>query len=427
MSKEIFSWRVAGVTAAGALLCGNAALGIFYRVADDSVLLPVSAACVVGGFLLDKICGESKYEKLFRACGIEKDGKVPLAIRKTKSGDEITLIVHMPAGISQKQFEQKQQELEQALNSKIEFSYNKNLIMKLIAMDLKSNYAYTYEACEKPLEVYCGNTHEGKFILDIEKAPHMIVAGETNSGKSSLLRNMILSLILSPHAIDIHLMDFQAVELGIFESCKKVKSYGETPADFEKLLDELAEENNRRLKLFRSVKNKVYVQNLSVWNQKFPGRALPHKVVFIDEFSRLAERDYEEVLEKFRTRVAMDRKVGIHYIVAMQRPDVKCISGSIKANMPTRAAFKTFSQVDSEVILDQGGAEHIKQQGRFLIKYCGEFKEVQALYLENDQVRTWLKKHKAYKTREELAVEKQEDIKKRRKNCINPYLKGGAV
>ena len=251
----------------------------------------------------------------------------------------------------------------------------------------------------------------------------MIVAGETNSGKSSLLRNMILSLIFSSHALDIHLMDFQAVELGIFESCRKVKSYGETPADFEKLLDELAEENERRLKLFRSVKSKVYVQNLKVWNEKFPDRALPYKVVFVDEFSRLAESDYEDILQKFRTRVAMDRKVGIHYITAMQRPDVKCISGSIKANMPTRAAFKTFSQVDSEVILDQGGAEHIKQQGRFLIKYCGEFKEAQALYLENEQVRTWLKKYKAYKSREELAAERQQEMKALRDKCINPYLK----
>jgi S-DNA-T family DNA segregation ATPase FtsK/SpoIIIE len=334
-----------------------------------------------------------------------------------------TLVIHMPEGISQKHFEQKKEELEQGFNCKIEFGFNKNLIMKLTEISLKSNYKYVFVQCSGPLQVYCGNMHEGKFVLDLEKAPHMIVAGETNSGKSSLLRNVVLSLILSAHSLDLHLIDFQAVELGIFEQCKKVRSYGETPEDFERLLDELAEENNRRLKLFRSVKNKVYIQNLQVWNEKLPDRALPHKVVVIDEFSRLSEDEYKLVLEKFRSRVAMDRKVGIHYIVAMQRPDVKCISGSIKANMPTRAAFKTFSQVDSEVILDQGGAENIKEQGRFLIKYCGEFKEVQALYIDNEQVRSVLKKCKAYKTREEIAAERREQIKVLRQKCINPYLK----
>jgi S-DNA-T family DNA segregation ATPase FtsK/SpoIIIE len=410
------SIAVEGGILAGITLLGNATLGI----APTWQAALVAGVCVGGGILLDRV-GNGKIEKLFRMCSLENKAKqIPIVIKREKG----TYVIHLPAGISQKHFEQHRQELEQALNAKIEFSFNKNLVMKLVPMNLGINYDYVFEGQEKPLEVFCGYTHEGKFILDIEKTPHMIVAGETNSGKSSLLRNMILSLILNRHSLDIHLIDFQAVELGIFEACKKVRSYGETPEDFERLLDELAEENDRRLKLFRSVKSKVYVQNLSVWNEKFPERKLPHKIVVIDEFSRLAEKDYELMLEKFRTRVAMDRKVGIHYIVAMQRPDVKCISGSIKANMPTRAAFKTFSQVDSEVILDQGGAEDLKQQGRFLIKYCGEFKEVQALYIENDPVRAVLKKHKAFKTREEIDQDRREDIKKRRQKCINPYLEG---
>jgi S-DNA-T family DNA segregation ATPase FtsK/SpoIIIE len=425
--KEIFTFRLGGITAAGALLCCNAALGMFYTAAENSTVLPVATACVTAGLLLDNMFKENKYEKLFKACGLVikdiKGEKMPKIIKQSKRDGVTTLIVHLPEGLSQKQFEQKKQELEQGLNSKIEFGFNKNLILKLINMDLQSNYKYIFEECTGPLQVYCGNSHEGKFILDIEKAPHMIVAGETNSGKSSLLRNMVLSLVLNSYNLEIHLIDFQAVELGIFENCKKVRSYGETPDDFEKLLNEMADENDRRLKLFRSVKNKIYIQSLKVWNEKFPSRALPHKVIVIDEFSRLSEEEYKFVLEKFRSRVAMDRKVGIHYIVAMQRPDVKCISGSIKANMPTRAAFKTFSQVDSEVILDQGGAEQIKQQGRFFIKYCGEFKEVQALYLENEQVRNFLKKANKFKSREDIAAEKKEQMKALRQKCINPYLK----
>ncbi len=412
----MFVYRIGGIMAAGVTLCSSMLIAIPYA-------LPVAGAMVVGGFVLDKLGTDDKYENLWRMCGIEnKNDQVPIMIKKQEKGNEKTLVLHLPAGISQKHFEAKQQELEQFLNAKIELTYNKNLIMKVIGNNLKSRYDYVFEACENPLEVYCGECHNDKFNLDIAKCPHVIIAGETGSGKSSLLRNIVLSMILNEQNIDLHLIDFQAVELGIFEDCKKVRSYGEKPSDFERLLDEIEEENERRLKLFRSVKRKVYIENLATWNKKYPDRALPYKIVVIDEFSRLAESEYEGMLEKFRTRVSMDRKVGIHYIVSMQRPDVKCISGSIKANMPTRIAFRTFSKVDSEVILDQPGAEAIKTQGRFLIKYCGEVKEVQALYLESDKVRKFLKENKKYKTFDELAAQKRDNMKKLRDKCINPFL-----
>jgi ABC-type transport system involved in cytochrome bd biosynthesis fused ATPase/permease subunit len=109
----------------------------------------------------------------------------------------------MPAGISQKRFEEKRQELEQYLNSKIEFCFNKNLVMKLTAMNLSNKYKYKFEECNSPLAIYCGETHSGKFILDLEKCPHIIVAGETNSGKSSLLDVITLSLILNKYNVEL--------------------------------------------------------------------------------------------------------------------------------------------------------------------------------------------------------------------------------
>jgi len=395
-----------------------------YIISGNPVNIHTILLTVFSGFLLNKLLSETKYDKLFRNCGLEnKDGEIPIVIKEERKDNIITLVLHLPEGLSQKHFEQKQQELEQALNCKIEFGFNKNLVIKATPISLSNRYDYVFSEQEKPLSIYCGECHDGEFILDIEKCPHVIIAGETGSGKSSLLRNIVLSLILNRHNIELHLVDFQAVELGIFENCRKVKSYCEKPEDFEHLLDDLEKENERRLKLFRSVKSKTYINSLSAWNKRYPKRALPYKVVVIDEFARLAEKDYEDLLERFRTRVSMDRKVGIHYIISMQRPDVKCISGSIKANMPTRIAFKTVSQVDSEVILDQKGAEDLKQPGRFLAKYCGEIKEAHALYIEPNKVMKLLKQHNAFKTPEEIKTEKQEKMRKLRERCINPYLK----
>lgn len=406
---------------------------IFMPFASAKQILTIAGGILVGGILLDKLLDENEYEKVFRLCGLVNSAdQVPVVIKKTNDGRKTTLVIHMPAGISQEDFEKRQQKLEQYFNAKIQFGFNKNLIIDLIEMNLRTRYDYVFEELPGPLQIYCGETYSGKFILDIEKCPHAIIAGETDSGKSSLLDVITLSLLLNKHNVELRLIDFQAVTLGKYENCRKVKSYGETPEDFDKLMDEMAEENSRRIKLFRSVKNRNYIDKLSDWNKFYPKRALPYIVVIIDEFARLAEKDNEEILKKFRTRVSMDRKTGIHYIVSMQRPDVKVIEGSIKANMPTRLAFKTVTDTDSEVILDQGGAEQLKNQGRFLAKYCGELTEVQALYVEPYKIRKILKANNLIKSEAEIETEKQkeidelkekrkEQIRKFRETYINPY------
>lgn len=443
MSQQIkrgnHHFLIGGTTMAGVSLLASEIL----KIADTNIpfyqSVTIAGTCIIGGILLDKAFQETEYEKVFRLCGIEnKDKQVPLVIKKQKKENKTILVLHLPPGISQKQFEQKQLELEQHFNAKIEFGFNKNLIMELIKMNLKTRYNYIFEECDSPLKVYCGESYDGKFYLDIEKAPHIIVAGETGSGKSSLLNSIILSLILNNHNIELHLIDFQAVELGIFENCQKVMSYGETPEDFDKLLDEMEEENAKRLELFRSVKNNLFINKLSKWNKAYPERKLPHKIIIVDEFTAISDND--NLMKKFKQRVSKDRKVGIHYIISMQRPDVECIKGNVKANMPTRIAFKTVSEVDSRVILDMEGAEKIKNPGRCLIKYCGELKEMQALYIEGDKdehipnaptIRQYLKKYNKFKTKQEVQMSAEEIEKQKRKKQIeefhknfkNPYTK----
>lgn len=400
------SFSIGGIVAGGALALGEQVMS---SIAGSSypMAIPLAWLCAGGGIIFDLLTKESKYEKLFRMCGLENKNKhVPLVIKKQKNGTQTTLIVHMPDGISQKQFEDKQIELEQGLNCKIEFGFNKNLIMKLIEMNLSTKYDYEFRETKNPLEVFLGYSDVGPYYLDIEKSQHIIIGGATDSGKSSGISDIALSLILNSHNVDLHLHDFQNISLGMFEQCKKVKSYGVTPAEFNDLLKQMEQECEDRLKLFRSVKNKVYVDKLSTWNQVFPEKALPYKVVLVDEFGRLADSEFESILNNFRARVQMDRKAGIHYIIVLHRCSVDMLSGSIKNNMPTRISYRTASKTDSKVILDEEGAEKLKCQGRCLVMNYDGLKEVQSLYIDPKDVMKFLKQNKGYKTIEETQLEK---------------------
>ncbi len=409
----------------GVYLCNKVLNLCHTNILDGKIVL--FSACAVGtGIILDKVFKQNRYDKLFRMCGLtNKEDKTAIVIKEQKKDNVTTLVLHLPDGLSQEDFEKNQQALEQSLNAKITFGFNKNLIMKLVDMNLKSMYPFEFKQLSDT-EAFVGKGYEDDFILDISKDQHLIVAGETESGKSSFLVSMVLSYILSKHNIELHLIDFQDITLCMFEDCKKVKSYGSTIDDFDKLMDYLEEESERRLKLFKSVNNKVYVEKIETWNRLFPARKIPFIAVVIDEGLTLA--DCSDVMTKFRQRVAKDRKTGIHYILSLQRPSADIVAGSIKSNMSTRIAFKCVSKVDSEVILGGlHGAEKIKHKGRFLARYRGELKEYQALYINPDKIKQILKDNNLLRDRKQPKaaepIDRKKIIEDFRKNYKNPYKK----
>lgn len=428
MGKTVnLNLAISGIMLAGAAFAGNEALKMIGCGYSYAQVMAAAGISVAGGIVLDRFLNDNEYEKLWKMCGIvNKDGQIPLIIKEEMNNNKTTLVLHLPPGLSQKHFESKQEEIEQNLNAKIEFGFNKNLIIDVYKMNLKNRYSYAFEECQKPLEIYIGESVKGKFILDIAECPHMLIAGESGSGKSSFIDTICTSLILNKYNVDLHLIDFQSVTLEKYKFCKKVKSFGELPEDLNNLLDELEEENKRRRKLF--TESKVYIDKISKWNEVYPDKALPYKVVVIDEFARLADKQYEDIFVKFKQRIAMDRKVGFHFLSSMQRPDTKIIEGSIKANMPTRAAFKVTSPVDSEVILgDIRGAEKLKNQGCCLIKHNGVISEVQIAYMEPDEIMKLLKRTGKLKTREDIYKERKELMEKFRSQNINPYTQGSNV
>ena len=217
---------------------------------------------------------------------------------------------------------------------------------------------------EKPeaigFELAIGQNITGETIrLDIRSAPHLLVAGSTGSGKSVFISNLIRQLqgIDEAHLV---LLDPKMVELQEFVGAGT--EYADDPKEITSILKTLVGEMNRRYKMLQAQKAK----NLEVYNSSKV--KLPYIFVFLDEFGDLVtNRKYGEYVSEFVLLLGQKaRAAGIHLILTTQRPSTKIISGDIKANFPTRVAFKTATMVDSQVIIDHGGAEKLLGQGDML-------------------------------------------------------------
>lgn len=201
----------------------------------------------------------------------------------------------------------------------------------------------------------------------LEDMPHLLVAGATGSGKSVGVNTFILSLIYqnSPSELKFLMIDPKQVELGMYDGIPYLLAPVETSADKAlKILKWAVNEMERRYTLLKEYK----VKKLDEYNKKMPADAMPRIVVVIDELADLMmNRNTKKDTENCITRIAQKaRAVGIHLIVATQRPSVDVVTGLIKANIPTRIAFSVVSQIDSRTILDVKGAEELLGRGDML-------------------------------------------------------------
>ncbi|MEI6462956.1 MAG: DNA translocase FtsK [bacterium] len=216
------------------------------------------------------------------------------------------------------------------------------------------------------LGVVVGKTIDGTAsIADIQKMPHLLVAGTTGSGKSVLTNTIITSLLMTktPDEVRLILIDPKQVEFSDYNGIAHLL----TPVitDIDKVLNALKWANaemERRYTIFRQAK----ARNLQGYNQMMGFSALPYIVIVIDEMADLMltlGRELETQIVKLAQKA---RATGIHLILATQRPSVDVITGLIKANIPGRAGLKVATQIDSRVILDQIGAESLLGRGDLL-------------------------------------------------------------
>lgn len=250
------------------------------------------------------------------------------------------------------------------------------------------------------LAVCLGLDVSGKpIVADIAKMPHVLIAGQTGSGKSVCINTFLLSILFraSPQEVKLILVDPKRVELPHYNDIPHLLSpVIVEPAKVVSALNWILAEMDRRYKLFAQ----AGARNIDSYNEMSGFQALPYIVLFIDELADIMLFAPVEV-EDAITRIAqMSRATGIHMVLATQRPSVDVITGLIKANIPSRIAFAVASQVDSRVILDTQGAEKLLGRGDMLylppeqakpIRIQGAFvgdKEVNALvsYIRNQGV-----------------------------------------
>lgn len=219
---------------------------------------------------------------------------------------------------------------------------------------------------EMALPVYIGTDAMGKpFYFDLAGAPHLLVAGTTGSGKSVCLHALILSLLVSQNADNLHLalIDPKQVEFAAYKGLKCLYD-GEVITEApkaEELLIKLVQEMEARYRVFEA----SGVSNIAEARSK--GIVTPYIVIFVEELTDLIMQNSN--IENLIVRIAQKaRAAGIHLVLATQRPDAKTISGLIRSNIPSRIAFRVQKETESKIILDDSGAEHLLGKGDFIAK-----------------------------------------------------------
>jgi len=240
------------------------------------------------------------------------------------------------------------------------------------------------------------------FIVDLASMPHLLMAGATGQGKSVGINAVLISLLYKKHPSQLKfvLVDPKKVELSLYRTIEKhflAKLPGEEDSiitDTKKVvntLNALCIEMDNRYDLLKE----AGCRNIKEYNVKFTSRKLnpekgheylPFIVLVIDEFADLIMTAGKEIEMPIARLAQLARAVGIHLIIATQRPSVNIITGTIKANFPARIAFKVSSKIDSRTILDAGGAEQLIGKGDMLISYNGEIVRLQCAFVDTPEV-----------------------------------------
>jgi len=263
--------------------------------------------------------------------------------------------------------------------------------------------ASKFQNAEMELPIALGKTISNEtFVVDLAKMPHLLMAGATGQGKSVGLNAVLTSLIYKKHPAEVKfvLVDPKKVELNIYNKIER--HYLAKLPDTE---DAIITDNNKVINTLNSLciemdnryellKNAM-CRNLKEYNKKFKERKLnpneghsylPYIILVVDEFADLIMTAGKEVETPIARLAQLARAIGIHLIIATQRPSVNVITGIIKANFPARIAFRVTSKIDSRTILDSGGADQLIGRGDMLYTQGNELTRIQCAFIDTPEV-----------------------------------------
>jgi DNA segregation ATPase FtsK/SpoIIIE, S-DNA-T family len=282
---------------------------------------------------------------------------------------------------------------------------NKNKQMVSLREVLQSE---KFRRSDMDLPIALGKTISNEvFVADLAKMPHLLIAGATGQGKSVGINTILMSLLYKKHPSQLKmiLIDPKKVELFPYGTLEN-HFLGYLPDQEEPIitdtskvintLNSLCIEMDRRYDMLK----KAAARNIREYNEKFTARQLnpekghefiPFIVLVIDEFADLIMTAGKEVELPIGRLAQLSRAVGIHLIIATQRPSVNIITGVIKANFPARLAFKVTSKVDSRTILDSGGADQLIGRGDMLLSIGGDMVRLQCAFVDTPEVERVIK------------------------------------
>ena len=260
-----------------------------------------------------------------------------------------------------------------------------------------------FQEAEMELPIALGKTISNEtFVVDLAKMPHLLMAGATGQGKSVGLNAVLTSLLYKKHPAEVKfvLVDPKKVELTLFNKIERhyLAKLPDTDeaiiTDNNKVintLNSLCIEMDDRYSLLKD----AMVRNIKEYNEKFKSRKLnpenghrflPYIVLVVDEFADLIMTAGKEVETPIARLAQLARAIGIHLIIATQRPSVNVITGMIKANFPARIAFRVTSKIDSRTILDTSGADQLIGRGDLLYTNGNDIVRVQCAFVDTPEV-----------------------------------------
>lgn len=260
-----------------------------------------------------------------------------------------------------------------------------------------------FQEAEMELPIALGKTISNEtFVVDLAKMPHLLMAGATGQGKSVGLNAVLTSLLYKKHPAEVKfvLVDPKKVELTLFNKIErhylaKLPDSGDAiitdNAKVVNTLNSLCVEMDNRYSLLKD----AMVRNIKEYNEKFKSRKLnpenghrflPYIVLVVDEFADLIMTAGKEVETPIARLAQLARAIGIHLIIATQRPSVNVITGLIKANFPARIAFRVTSKIDSRTILDTQGADQLIGRGDMLYTNGNDVVRVQCAFIDTPEV-----------------------------------------